>query len=116
MAIDKYQISQGKFFFEKPGISPNCGFFQHFLAPFDTFTTRYDQLDIKFEFPGYFYSYKHFIQKSFLKIIQKCPSDLCGLVAKNQNWRGNFKLICNVTSLLPCKDSRWTSAAFKKAW
>jgi hypothetical protein len=46
-AIDMYQISQGKIFSEKPGITPNCGFFQHFLALFDT--------GIKFEFSGYFY-------------------------------------------------------------
>ena len=26
-AIDMYQISQGKIFSEKPGITPNCGIF-----------------------------------------------------------------------------------------
>ena len=50
-----YQISQGKFFLEKPDITPNCGFFQHFLALFDTFTTRCNHSGIKFEFSGYFY-------------------------------------------------------------
>ena len=40
IAIDMYQISQGKIFLEKPDITPNCGFFQHFLALFDTLTTR----------------------------------------------------------------------------
>ena len=60
MAIDMYQISQGKFFLEKPGKSPICGFFQKFLDPFDTFTTRYNHSDIKFEFSGYFYPYEHF--------------------------------------------------------
>ena len=61
IAIDMYQISQGKKILEKPGISPSCGFFQYFLAPFDTFTTRYDHSHIKFEFSGYFYLYKHSI-------------------------------------------------------
>ena len=61
IAIDMHQISPGKFFLEKPGISPSCGFFQHFLAVFYTFTTRYDHLDIKFKFSGYLYPYKHFI-------------------------------------------------------
>ena len=61
IAIDMYQISQGKKKLEKPGKSPSCGFFQYFLAPFDTFTTRYDHSHIKFEFSGYFYLYKHFI-------------------------------------------------------
>ena len=61
IAIDMYQISQGKFFFEKPGISPSCGFFQQFLALFDTYTTRYDHSGIQFEFSDYFYPYKHFI-------------------------------------------------------
>ena len=60
IAIDMYQISQGKHFLEKPGISPSCGFFQHFLTLFDPFTTRYDHSDIKFEFSGYFYPYGHF--------------------------------------------------------
>ena len=79
IAIDMYQIRQGKIFLEKPGISPSFGFFQHFLALFDTFATRYDRSDIKFEFSGYFYPYEHFIKKYFLKNIQKCPSDLCAL-------------------------------------
>ena len=63
-----YQISQGNFFLEKPDITPNCGFFQHFLALFDAFITRYNHSAIKFEFSGYFYPYKHYIQKSFLKM------------------------------------------------
>jgi hypothetical protein len=29
-----YQISQGKFFLEKPDITPNCGFFPEFFGPF----------------------------------------------------------------------------------
>ena len=68
IAIDMYQISQGNSFFQKSGIHPNCGFFQNFLAPFDTFTTRYDHSYTKFEFSGYFYLNKHFIKKCFLKI------------------------------------------------
>ena len=61
ITIDMYQISQGKHFLEKLGISPNCGFFQHFLALFDTFTTRCNHSGIKFKFFAYFYPYKHFI-------------------------------------------------------
>ena len=57
ITIDMYQISQGKIFLEKPGISPNCGFFQHFLALFDTFTTRCNHSGINFKFSGYFYTY-----------------------------------------------------------
>ena len=82
IAIDMYQISQGKIFLEKPGISPSCGFFQYCLAPFDTFTTRCDHSHIKFKFSGYFYIYKQFIQNFFLKMIKKCPFDLCGTHAK----------------------------------
>ena len=50
-----YQIVQGKIFSEKTDITPNFGFFQHFLALFDTFTTRCNHSGIKFEFSGYFY-------------------------------------------------------------
>ena len=55
IAIDMYQISQGKKNSEKPDVTPNCGFFQHLLALFDTFTTRCNHSGIKFEFSGYFY-------------------------------------------------------------
>ena len=55
LAIDMYQISQAKNFLEKPGITPNFGFFQLFLALFDTFITRCIHSGIKFEFSGYFY-------------------------------------------------------------
>jgi hypothetical protein len=34
LAIDMYQISQAKFFLEKPGITPNFGFFSAFFGPF----------------------------------------------------------------------------------
>ena len=54
VAIDMYKISQGKKKLEKSGICPSCGFFQHFLAPFDTFATRYDHSGIKFEFLAIF--------------------------------------------------------------
>jgi hypothetical protein len=59
--IDLFQISQDNFFFGKRVISPICGFFGHFLALFDTFTSRYNDVDIKFQLSGYSYSYKHFI-------------------------------------------------------
>ena len=55
IAIDIYQITQGKIFSEKPDITPICGFFQHFLALHDTFTTRCNYSGIKFEFSGYLY-------------------------------------------------------------
>ena len=61
LAIDVFQISQNKNNFGKRVISPICGFFWHFLALFDTFTTVYNHSDIKFKFSGYFYPYKHFI-------------------------------------------------------
>ena len=83
ITIDMYQISQGKHFLKKLGISPNCGFFLHFSALFDTFTTRYNDSDIKLKFSGYFYPYKHFIKKSFLKMNQKCPFDLCALLTSD---------------------------------
>ena len=63
-----FQISQGKKFSEKPDISPNCGFFQNFLALFDTFTTRYSNSGIKFKFSDQFQYIKHYILKKFLKI------------------------------------------------
>ena len=58
IAIDMYQISQAKKISEKPGITPNCGFFQLFLALLDTFTTRYS--DIKFDVSDQFQYKKHF--------------------------------------------------------
>ena len=68
IAIDMYQISQSKKISEKSGITPNCGFFQHFLALFDTFTTRYSHSDINFEFSDQFQYIKHFISKKFFKM------------------------------------------------
>jgi hypothetical protein len=41
IASDMYLIHRDNFFFEKQAISVICGFFQEFLALFDTFTTRY---------------------------------------------------------------------------
>ena len=55
LAIDVFQISQDKKNSGKRAISLICGFFQNFLALFDTFTTRYNHSDIKFKFSGYFY-------------------------------------------------------------
>ena len=94
IAIDMFQISQGKKISEKPDISPNCGFFQHFLALFDTFTTRCNHSGIKFKFFDYFYPYKHFILKSVLKMNQKCPSDLCAMVHGTLNIFLGIKLFC----------------------
>ena len=84
------KLAKANFFFEKIVSSPNFGFFQNFLALFDTFTTRYNHSDIKFEFSGYFYPYEHFIKKYYLKNIQKCPSDLCALwiSCAQYNWAG----------------------------
>ena len=64
-----YHLSQAKFFFEKQGKSLICGFFQHFLALFDTFTTRYSHTDIKFKFSDQFQYLKHIISIKFLKIL-----------------------------------------------
>jgi hypothetical protein len=58
IAIDLYLILQDKFFFEKQAISVICGFFQEFLALFDTFTTRYSHSGMKFEFSDSFWSIK----------------------------------------------------------
>ena len=52
LAIDIFQISQDKFFFEKRVLNQICGFFQHFLALFETFTTLYNDPCIKFELSG----------------------------------------------------------------
>ena len=65
ITIEMLQISQGKIFKKKLGISPNCGFFQHFLALFDTFTTRCNYSGIKFKFSGYFYTYKYLFKNHF---------------------------------------------------
>ena len=61
-------ICQDKFCSEKQGISVIFGFFQDFLALFDTFTTRYSHSDINFEFFDQFQYIKHFISKKFLKM------------------------------------------------
>ena len=53
-----YLICQDKNKFEKQAISVICGFFQDFLALFDTFTTRYSHYGIKFEFSDSFWSIK----------------------------------------------------------
>ena len=94
LAIDLFQISQDNFFFGKRTISPICGFFRHFFALFDTLTSRYNDFDIKFNFFCYFYPYKHFIQKSFLKMNQKCPSDLVAMLGSENN--GDTKHICRI--------------------
>ena len=61
-------LKEAKNFIKNPDISPICGFFQHFLALFDTFTTRHIHSYIKFEFSGYFHPYKHFLKKTFWKM------------------------------------------------
>ena len=43
-------LANANFFFGKRVISQTCGFFEHFLALFDPFTTRYNDPGIKFEF------------------------------------------------------------------
>jgi hypothetical protein len=42
LAIDIFRISQDNFFFEKSFLDQICGFFQHFLALFETFSTLYN--------------------------------------------------------------------------
>ena len=56
LAIELFQISQDKKEIGKRVISSICGFFQYFLALFDTLTTRYDHSHIKFEFSWLFLS------------------------------------------------------------
>ena len=69
-------------------------FFQKFLAHFDTFTTRYNHSDIKFEFSGYFYPYKHFIWKFFLKIFKNAlPTSVHWWLVKNPQFCRMWKLI-----------------------
>ena len=68
IAINMYHMSQAKKKFEKQEKSLICGFFQHFLALFDTFTSRYTHLDIKFEFSDQFQYINHFFQKKILKM------------------------------------------------
>ena len=54
-AIGIYQMSKvKKKHLKKQGKSLICGFFQHFLSLFETFTTWYSHLDIKFEFSDQF--------------------------------------------------------------
>jgi hypothetical protein len=60
LAIDVFQISQDKKNSGKRVISPICVFFGIFWALFDTFSTIYNDSDIKFKFSGYFFSYKSF--------------------------------------------------------
>ena len=47
-----FQISQDKKKFEKRVINQICGYFQHFLALFETFIALYNDPSIKFEFFG----------------------------------------------------------------
>ena len=71
IAIDINLISQDNSFFEKQGISVIVGFFQEFLALFDTFTIRYSHLGIKFEILIHFGLSNHLNQISILKILKK---------------------------------------------
>ena len=52
IAIEIFQISQDKFSFEEHVINQFFGYFQHFLALFDTFTTLYNDPGIKLKFSG----------------------------------------------------------------
>ena len=52
LAVDIFQNDQDKIIFEKHFLNQICGFFQHFLALFETFTTHYNDPCIKFEFSG----------------------------------------------------------------
>ena len=66
--IDIFRISHANFFFKKRVLNQICGFFQHFLALFDTFTTRYSHSDMKLKFSDQFQSIKYFILNFFLKM------------------------------------------------
>ena len=67
-AIDIFQISQDNFFFEKRVLNQICGFFQHFLALFETFTTLHNDPFIKFDHLANFFLQKPFLKKYFLKM------------------------------------------------
>ena len=67
-------------FSKKRILNQICGFFQHFLALFDTFTTRYSHSDIKLKFSDQFQYIKHFISKMFLKMNLRGTSDLCAVM------------------------------------
>ena len=48
-----YLINQDKNIFGKSVINPVCGYFDYFLALFDTLTTGYVHSDLKFEFSDF---------------------------------------------------------------
>ena len=73
IAIDIFQISQDNLFFEKRVLNQICGFFQHFLALFETFKTLYNDPCIKFEFSGYFLSIETLFEKIFFENVLKGP-------------------------------------------
>ena len=68
LAIDRFQISQDKICFGKHFLDQIWGFFQHFLALFETFITLYNDPCIKFEFSGQFFSIETLFEKHFLKM------------------------------------------------
>ena len=44
-----FELAKPIIFFKKRVSNQICGCFQHFLALFDSFTTRYSQSDMKFK-------------------------------------------------------------------
>ena len=54
-------LGKTNFFLENALHVQFVAFFGICLALFDTFTTRYNDSDIKFKFSGCLYSYKHFV-------------------------------------------------------
>ena len=68
LAIDIFRISQDKSVFEKRVLNQACGFFQHFLALFETFTTLYNDPHIKLSSLANFDLQKPVLKKRFLKM------------------------------------------------
>ena len=60
------------FWFYKVVLNQNCGFFQHFLALFENFTTLYNDSCIKLDLFGWFWYKETLYKKIFLKMYQ-CP-------------------------------------------
>ena len=73
LIINIFQISQDKFIFEKRFLNQICGFFQHFLALFETFISLYNDPCIEFELSGKFWSKKPVFLKIFFETVLKGP-------------------------------------------
>ena len=65
------KLAKANFFFEKIVLSPKFGFFQNYLALFDTFTTRYSNSGRKFKFSDKFSIHKTlYFKKVFGNVLK----------------------------------------------